>query len=58
MEKIAHIEQEGHKPAYNSFSPEPYRVPRSRSAQNSVDAEYRYLPCHYFDFIAGTSTGG
>ncbi|KAK5260285.1 hypothetical protein LTR40_004452 [Exophiala xenobiotica] len=20
--------------------------------------EYKYLPCHYFDFIAGTSTGG
>ncbi|KAK4938042.1 hypothetical protein LTR10_021449 [Elasticomyces elasticus] len=33
----------------------------SSSSMSEADLkapEYRYLPCHYFDFIAGTSTGG
>ena len=24
----------------------------------ALDKEKRYLPCHYFDYMGGTSTGG
>ena len=47
------------------------QVPLAGDAKTTYHAEYsyelklkaiprsqRYLPCHYFDFIGGTSTGG
>lgn len=30
----------------------------SEPAFEHTSASSRYLPCHYFDYIAGTSTGG
>jgi hypothetical protein len=36
--------------------------PESQAVQDSIKVEFGntegYLPCHYFDYIAGTSTGG
>jgi hypothetical protein len=41
-------------------SPEPMNGRRnsSRTTAASSRSSSRYLPCHYFDYIAGTSTGG
>jgi len=52
MDRISEIENQ-----YFSASPEAYDSSFSptESDRKSVDG---YLPCHYFDYIAGTSTGG
>ena len=31
---------------------------QSHEEYKAWDREKRYLPCHYFDYIGGTSTGG
>ena len=36
--------------SWNSLLIEPDRV--------KADEQAKFLPCHYFDYIAGTSTGG
>jgi len=49
--------------AESSFSPLEY-PPIVRNGEllpripNTLDNDQRYLPCHYFTFIGGTSTGG
>ena len=60
-------------PAVNSFHPlearphnmnEPVTLPRGKLIipgeidEKSLQETSCYLPCHYFDYIAGTSTGG
>ena len=72
MEYIAE-EEEAHDagPTLHSFSPEPFdHQPGawgardvSVSLRGTIDSDRvprvrRYLPCHYFDYIGGTSTGG
>lgn len=49
----------------SSYHPEEYREPYdskrtggSRKGISSANHQRRFLPCHYFDFIVGTSTGG
>jgi hypothetical protein len=56
--------------ATSSYHPEPYREPfSSHNSRNGrigetdshkagEDTRLEYLPCHSFDFIGGTSTGG
>jgi hypothetical protein len=50
--------------ALSSFSPlnEPANVSHIPNTTRSDDGENgsngNYLPCHYFDYICGTSTGG
>ena len=65
MRKIADLECHHPEPATTSFHPllPPYQPPGSCSSSNSeqsVGSEIAsdWLPCHYFDYMAGTSTGG
>lgn len=60
-----------HERNYHSFHPQDYpenvshvrRSPQERRflrvqrPEEALDPARRYLPCHYFDFIGGTSTG-
>jgi hypothetical protein len=51
-------------PAWSSFHPsvEPFNVSHVQPPSQDEDEQHgpkgHYLPCHYFDFICGTSTGG
>jgi patatin-like phospholipase/acyl hydrolase len=47
-------------PAVSSFSPldQPPNVCHSPTDSNRQNNHRVFLPCHYFDYIAGTSTGG
>ena len=65
--KIAKIEQTyPEHPAATSFHPlEPPSAPSSiydssdsQHSSSSDGASNCWLPCHYFDYMAGTSTGG
>ncbi|OXV06084.1 hypothetical protein Egran_06148, partial [Elaphomyces granulatus] len=66
--KIKDIEVKHSESATSSYHPELYNKPfnSSRNSGNgnivsshqAREDTHRYLPCHYFDFIAGTSTGG
>lgn len=49
----------------HSYDPSDFIIPRRppNAGGEGFDFEtsepsYRFLPCHYFDYIAGTSTGG
>lgn len=55
MLEIAKIEKSLSRPALSSAHTE--KVPRDQ-IPNEVYREGQYLPCHYFDYIAGTSVGG
>jgi hypothetical protein len=45
--------------AESSFHPLPYQPNFNNGRKPAKDAERcKYLPCHYFDYIGGTSTGG
>lgn len=55
MERTAEIENEGEdtgSTCSHSFNPEPF--PWNLAENNRIG---RFLPCHYFDYIGGTSTG-
>lgn len=62
MEAIANYEQGADPPATSSAdSPllEPQRVQEEiRRLSPALEEDSNFLPCHYFDYIAGTSTGG
>jgi len=67
MEKVANVEQTSQPVAYNSIHPlEPRPRPAVQlgnvtSPNTTVfgpNSLINYLPCHYFDYIVGTSTGG
>jgi hypothetical protein len=63
MEVIASYEQDRNPPATTSAdSPllEPQRVQEEIKRLSPIQAkdDRKFLPCHYFDYIAGTSTGG
>jgi hypothetical protein len=48
-------------PADSSFSPhnQPLHVSHTALSGDSEQASRNdYLPCHYFDYVVGTSTGG
>lgn len=55
MKEIARVEQSLEPPA--SASAQTERVPRNQIPEQ-VFRDGEYLPCHYFDFIAGTGIGG
>jgi hypothetical protein len=55
MREIAHIEQTLDPRASSSAQTD--RIPRDK-IPDDVFREGQYLPCHYFDYIAGTSVGG
>ena len=65
MERISVLEMSGdfgpaHDSSFCSASRTNTREPRP---ENSIEAtphsaEAQYLPCHYFDYMVGTSTGG
>ena len=63
MDKIAELERRNPDAALTSFhplSPLPRLTPSNSSADSDqTEAEpSQWLPCHYFDYMAGTSTGG
>ena len=74
MEKIQQVEQTwengdnmGDGPAYSSYYPaDPVQAISTDSSSDSqtsddisqIAASSLFLPCHYFDYMAGTSTGG
>ncbi|KAL2161997.1 hypothetical protein VTH06DRAFT_7782 [Thermothelomyces fergusii] len=55
MREIEQIEKSLKPPA--SASTQTDRIPRAQ-IPDDVFREGQYLPCHYFDYIAGTSLGG
>ncbi|KAK4654608.1 hypothetical protein QC762_408880 [Podospora pseudocomata] len=55
MQEIARVEQDLDPRASSSAQTE--RIPRDQIPED-VFREDQYLPCHYFDYIAGTSVGG
>ncbi|KAK3995825.1 patatin-like phospholipase-domain-containing protein [Cladorrhinum sp. PSN332] len=55
MEEIAKIERKRSPSALSSAHTE--RIPRDK-IPDDVYREGQYLPCHYFDYVAGTSVGG
>lgn len=55
MKEIADIERNHAKPALSSAHTD--RIPRE-AIPDRVYREGHYLPCHYFDYVAGTSFGG
>ena len=65
MTEIARLEQQSDQPATSSVYPlsEPPRKARPQSQGLNLvkvpDGELSsYLPCHYFDYVSGTSSGG
>lgn len=70
MKAIRDIEQESAQPGgthFTSFCPleeldasvEPVPRDHSPTADDTLEPSIaNYLPCHYFDYIGGTSTGG
>ena len=55
------------KAADSSYHPHPWEDPAteagdtcgsSAAGKQTVTITSRYLPCHYFDYVGGTSTGG
>lgn len=71
MSRIAALEQKQEPRADCSVAPLEHRAIRRParsltagtnglqvSAQPELQVCSRFLPCHYFDFVAGTSTGG
>lgn len=60
MTRIRDIEREHEDPAYKSSS-YPWMGQREQNANEDNPESERvddFLPCHYFDYVAGTSTGG
>ncbi|KAM0237001.1 hypothetical protein ACHAP5_009197 [Fusarium lateritium] len=60
MTQIRHIERNHEDPARKS-SYYPWMGEREQNANEDNPESERvdeYLPCHYFDYVAGTSTGG
>lgn len=59
MELVAKVEEGLEPPAPSSESSPHIRKSRERGQKQDVGGKgSKYLPCHYFDYIAGTSTGG
>ena len=60
MRKIEELERNHEVQAetsYHPFSPPTIQGPNDNlSPQKQSDSTW--LPCHYFDYVAGTSTGG
>ncbi|MCJ1359612.1 MAG: hypothetical protein MMC33_009614 [Icmadophila ericetorum] len=60
MEYVGEAEEELDSEARHSYHPEsgPENVRQALSNGGQIDPARRYLPCHYFDYIGGSSTGG
>jgi hypothetical protein len=56
MEEIAKTETTSEAKANSSLHPLKPEIPTTQ--QDSSDSTDAFLPCHYFDFIGGSSTGG
>jgi hypothetical protein len=55
MEEIAKVERDREPKAMSSLHPLEAIGQGEHEKKEVTDA---YLPCHYFDFIGGSSTGG
>ncbi|KAF1849072.1 FabD/lysophospholipase-like protein [Cucurbitaria berberidis CBS 394.84] len=59
MKVIEDLEKQDDVAVDSSFHPETYVAPHNKRKNPSPGGEScRYLPCHYFDYVGGTSTGG
>ncbi|KAG5758689.1 hypothetical protein H9Q72_013178 [Fusarium xylarioides] len=60
MNRIRELETQHNDPAHKSSYYRWIGVPDDDAVEGEPDPKRvdRYLPCHYFDYIAGTSTGG
>jgi hypothetical protein len=59
----AHLAQNSHPHRTDSFWPEDFPAYVAQDAGQPIHYDFlsatqKYLPCHYFDFICGSSTGG
>jgi len=57
MKEIEKVEKITDPQVHSSFHPEEYRPCYLNKVPDHL-TRCRYLPCHYFDYIGGTSTGG
>ena len=58
MEWIAELEEEAETKLLHSFEPAPWPETILRPAPHTDENRARrYFPCHYFDYICGSSTG-
>lgn len=57
MSIVGRLEVDNLPPADCSLHPRDYVLPKGSHPHLGSDS-FRYLPCHYFDYMAGTSTGG
>lgn len=61
MEKVQELESSLNPRALSSYSPLslPIQPEEGLTGERSITKErFVALPCHYFDYVAGTSTGG
>jgi hypothetical protein len=60
MSIVGRRERAANPQAESSHHPRPYALPTGSHGPPPGDESlsFKYLPCHYFDYIAGTSTGG
>ncbi|KAF7948672.1 hypothetical protein EAE96_007867 [Botrytis aclada] len=52
------FEQSNDQPVKSSFHPLPFQQSQGSIADSRKSRSAQFLPVHYFDYIAGTSTGG
>jgi hypothetical protein len=60
MNIVGELERAADPTVTSSHHPHPYSLPTGSHGppNDSRSLSFRYLPCHYFDYCAGTSTGG
>ncbi|KAK8029775.1 hypothetical protein PG993_011066 [Apiospora rasikravindrae] len=58
MKRIAQIETTQMDDVHHSSADYPWGELSGARANNNQSEQDRFRPCHYFDYIAGTSTGG
>lgn len=52
---VSHVSRKDGEPEAYHIKDVSFEVP---ATFNQLRASRRYLPCHYFDYIGGSSTGG
>lgn len=60
MHIVGELERAANAAITSSYHPRPYSAPTGTHGppDDARWLSFRYLPCHYFDYCAGTSTGG
>lgn len=55
----AYTDEDGYDPAESSYHPlKPYTPEATSDLPTTAVQPAQWLPCHYFDYIGGTGTGG